>query len=36
MLRQGSSRSFCSMKPTWSFGPFTRWSLTSTSPVVGW
>src|SRR5262245_1495136 len=35
MLRQGSSRSFCSMKPTVGFGPSTGMPLSRMRPSLG-
>ncbi len=34
-VRHGSSRSFCSMKATWAFGPSTRSPSTKASPSLG-
>src|SRR5580692_8869898 len=34
-VRQGSNKSFCSMKATWAFGPATRSPSTKASPSLG-
>ena len=34
-VRHGSSRSFCSMKATWAFGPATRSPSTNAAPSLG-